>query len=86
MRSGAKVCKSCRSRQELSNGYLLLFDWKFWCRYSREQASQSLPTISHLLQLENKIKSKDSLPGSLPELVQTEPVPQSRGLPPGGPC
>ena len=23
MRSGAKVCKSCRSRQELSNDYLL---------------------------------------------------------------
>ena len=31
-------CKSCRSRQELSNEYLLA---KIWRRYSRERASQS---------------------------------------------
>ena len=49
--SGAKVCKSCRSRQELSNEYLLakiggLLDLAclLAClrRYSRERASQSL--------------------------------------------
>ena len=41
---GAKACKSCRSRQELSNEYLV-FTCKIRLRYSRERASQSLPTI-----------------------------------------
>ena len=41
---GAKVCKSCRSRQELSNGYLL-FTCKIWLRYSRGGASESLPKV-----------------------------------------
>ena len=40
-RSGAKACKSCRSRQELSNEYLL-FTCKHRLRYSRKQASQKL--------------------------------------------
>ena len=38
--SGAKACKSCRSRQELSNEYLS-FTHKNQRRYSRERASQS---------------------------------------------
>ena len=44
----AQVCKSCRSRQELSNQYLLV-NFKIWRRYSRERASQSLPKISQKL-------------------------------------
>ena len=40
-----KVCKSCRSRQELSNEYLV-FTCKIWCRYRRERASQSFPNFS----------------------------------------
>jgi len=28
--SGAKVCKSCRSRQDLSNEYLVLFSIYFY--------------------------------------------------------
>ena len=39
LNSGAEVCKSCRSRQELSNEYLLAKNRR---RYSRERASQSL--------------------------------------------
>ena len=39
---GAKMCKSCRSRQELSDEYVL-FSCKKLLRYSRERASQSLP-------------------------------------------
>ena len=35
--SGAKASKSCRSRQELSNEYLV-FTCKIWLRYSRERA------------------------------------------------
>ena len=41
---GAKACKSCRSRQELSNEYFL-FTCKMLRRYSRERASQSLQKI-----------------------------------------
>ena len=37
------------SRQELSNAYLLIA-CKFWRRYSRERASQSLPKISQKLE------------------------------------
>ena len=44
----AEVCKSCRSRQELSDEYVL-FSFKKWLRYSRERASQSLPTNSQQL-------------------------------------
>ena len=56
MLSGAKACKSCRSRQELSNEYLV-FTCKIWRRYSRERASQSLQKISQKLekQLEKNI-------------------------------
>ena len=46
---GAKACKSCTSRQELSNGYFL-FSCKIRLRYSRERASQSLPKISQKLE------------------------------------
>ena len=53
MLSGAEVCKSCRSRQELSNEYLV-FTCNISRRYSREQASQSLPNISQ--KLENKLE------------------------------
>ena len=53
MRSGSKVCKSCRSRQEPSNEYLA-FTCTIWRRYSRERASQSLPIISQ--KLENKVR------------------------------
>ena len=36
--SGAKACKSCRSRQELSNSNeYLVFTCKIWRRYSRER-------------------------------------------------
>ena len=38
---GAKACKSSRSRQELSNEYLV-FACEVWLRYSRERVSQSL--------------------------------------------
>ena len=53
MRSGAKVCKSCRSRQELSNEYLV-FACKNRLRYSRERASQSLPKINQQLNKHSK--------------------------------
>ena len=52
---GAKACKSCRSRQELSNEYFV-FTYKMWLRYSRERASQSLPKISQKFNLEKMIK------------------------------
>ena len=46
MLSGAKACKSCRSRQELSNEYLV-FTCKIRLRFSRERASQSFqPHVS----------------------------------------
>ena len=47
------TCKSCRSRQELSNEYLL-FTCKNRLRCSRERASQSLPKNSQ--QLEKSLK------------------------------
>ena len=46
---GAKACKSCRSRQELSNEYLV-FPCTIWRRYSRGRASQSSPNISQKLE------------------------------------
>ena len=49
MLSGAKACQSCRSRQELSNEYLV-FTCKIRLRYSRERASQSLPKIRQKLE------------------------------------
>ena len=45
----AKVCKSSRSRQELSNEYLVFF-FKNRRRYRRERASQSLPKNSQKLE------------------------------------
>ena len=45
---GANVCKSCRSRQKLSNQYSLS-TCKNRLRYSQERASQSLPNISQQL-------------------------------------
>ena len=45
----AKVCTSCRSRQELSNNYLVSI-WKNRLRYSRERASQTLANISQKLE------------------------------------
>ena len=42
-----QVCKSCRSRQELSHEYLL-FTCKIWYRYSRERHSQSLEVLSFI--------------------------------------
>ena len=48
MLSGAKTCKYCRSRQELSNEYLV-FTCKIRLRYSRERASRRLPKISQTL-------------------------------------
>ena len=56
--SGAKASKSCRSRQELSNKFLV-FTSKHWRRYSRERASQSLLKISQ--QLENKLEKTEVL-------------------------
>ena len=47
----AKACKSCRSRQELSNEYLV-FTCKIRLRYSRERASQRLPKDSSSQKLE----------------------------------
>ena len=41
---GAKVCRSCRSRQKLSHEYLV-FTCKNRLRYIRERASQSLGAI-----------------------------------------
>ena len=38
------VCKSCRSRQELSNEYLV-FTCKIWLRYSLERASERVQTM-----------------------------------------
>ena len=55
MLSGAKMCRSCRSRRELSNEYLLS-TCKLWRRYSREQASQSLPKNSQQLLVEYKLE------------------------------
>ena len=53
---GAKVCKfSGRSRQELSNEYLV-FACKIWRRYSRERASQNLPKI--IQKFEKKVRQK----------------------------
>ena len=49
IRGGAKVCTSCRSRQEFSNEYLV-FTRKNRFRYSRERASQSLPKSSQKLE------------------------------------
>ena len=42
MLGGAKACKSCKSRQGLSNEYLV-FTCKSRLRYSRERTPQSLP-------------------------------------------
>ena len=56
MRSCAKICKSCRSRQELSNE-CLLFTCKMLRRYSREGASQSLQKISQRLEKSIYIKT-----------------------------
>ena len=42
-----KVCRSCRSRQELSNEYSV-FTCKNRLRYSREWASQSLEVIQFI--------------------------------------
>ena len=56
IRSGAKACKYCGSRQELSNEYYrtsiyyLVFTCNIWRRYIREQASQRLPTITQTLE------------------------------------
>ena len=47
---GAKACKSCRSRQELSNEYLL-FTYKNRRRYSRERVSQILEVIQFISSL-----------------------------------
>ena len=46
---GAKVCKSCRSRQELSKAYFILeiFTCKIWRRYSRERALKNFKFHSH---------------------------------------
>ena len=58
---GAKVCKSCRSHQELSNEYLVI-TWKHWRRYSRERASQSLPEISQKLEKMKKYEKHIGYP------------------------
>ena len=50
-------CKSCRSRQGLSNEYLV-FTCKIRRRYSRERASQSLPQNSQ--QLEKKSETPEA--------------------------
>ena len=56
MRTGAKAYKSCRSRQELSNEYLV-FACKIRLRYSRERASQSLPKLIFSQTLEKKVRT-----------------------------
>ena len=70
----AKVCKSCRSRQELSNEYLV-FTCKIWRRYSRERASQSLPKISQKLgkKRPQKVRKNVGLSDSSQEL-ETVPI------------
>ena len=84
MRSCVKLCKSCRSRQELSNEYLLL-TCKIWRRYSRERASQSLPKINQ--KLEQKLEKNVELDhrrrlSSIPlRMTQDEP-----GTPRGPPA
>ena len=50
---GAEVCKSCRSRQELPNGYLVSVytkSCKIWRRYSRERASQNVQKVNQNLE------------------------------------
>ena len=69
MRSGAEVCKSCRSRQALSNEYLL-FTCKIWRRYSRERASQSLPKMSQKLET-----IKKNIGGPTAQLAALRPLP-----------
>ena len=64
MRSGAKVCKSCRSRQELSNKNFVQFSCKHRLRYSRERASQSLPKNKQ--QLEQKVRTNIGSPRQSP--------------------
>ena len=59
MPSGAKACQSCRSRQELSNEYIV-FTCKIRLRYSRERASQSLPKISQKLEQITKTQPRTS--------------------------
>ena len=45
--SGAKACKSCRSRQELSNEYFLA---KFGVDTEENEPLKSFPTISQKLE------------------------------------
>ena len=65
-------CKSCRSRQELSNEYLLFFICKIWRRYSRGRASQSLPKSSKQLEgtLEKTAKGLGKAPGAKAPLAK----------------
>ena len=65
-------CKSCRSRQELSNEYLLS-TCKLWRRFSRGWASQSLPNISH--KLEKEVRKKHRRVAGRPPGVPGAPAP-----------
>ena len=51
---GAKVCKSCRSRQELSNEYLILFTCKNRLRYSRDRVCPNLEVIQQIFSIDSK--------------------------------
>ena len=77
---GAEVCESCRSRQELSHEYLLL-TCNTRLRYSREQASQSLPTMSQKLEETQVSPAADALRLLLRRGAKGDRRPQ--GLPPG---
>ena len=63
---GAQMCKSCRSRQELSNAS------KFWRQYSRGRVSQSLPQNSKQLEgtLEKTAKGLGKAPGAKAPLAK----------------
>ena len=65
------MCKSCRSRQELSNEYLL-FTCKIWRRYSRERASQNLPKI--IQHLEKKLEKTEARAGPRRSARRTGPA------------
>ena len=45
MLSGAKACTSCRSRQELSNEYLLFSNFFFFARIGRSDLTRKLEKV-----------------------------------------
>ena len=72
MRSGAKVCKSCRSRQELSNEYLIAK-----IRFDTAE-NEPLKVCQELTKRQNKAR-KNIGAGcvALPGLPDAEPAPSA---------